>query len=752
MEIQRFDVLRWKGDPSLDQRIIWTDYPLQRIGTIDIAIGIKRINMTTPTWQSYDEILDAIQTEQAVIIVDRYRPIIRADDTNYEKHIAKRDEHWALIAPILFDTDGQFRLELFEPDIRGLLIRDTLKRYPTIREPWLRVLLTRVLQGTCSPNDLFPRYPNCGAPGKSRQGHYAKRGKPNVLTELIGENGINIKPDDIDKAKKAFSMYEKGRLPSLPAAHQWMLERYYHCGHSVKNGVITPQMPAADDVMSPETFAKLYQQLRDVIRSVIGRSGQHHYDTIARPIFGSVDDPLGGIGMVYVDATIPDIWLVSSKDPLLIIGKPTLHIAVTSFLMFAGFSTTLTGPRYSGAMSLLDNMNCDKVQLCAEHDIQIDDDDWPWHYIPEGVTADRAELLSKHGSRWTIEPNIQQATTAPYRPEWKWSVEGSFNLLEQAGLDDVPGSPDAHDIRQGSKYIYDAQLTVHQFNKLIIILLLDFMHTFEVKQHPLADELISRGIKPTPIEMFRYIMTNYSGVLRHEDPERLRKQILKKDTGSIHQRKGIYFNKLYYTCERALEEGWFVVRPGRKRGQHVDVLYDERLVDAIYVRRKDDRDWIKCRLRDDYARRYGGMSFVEVALLQKRARQVSLASRTDTYQHRADSHAQKRALLDEAKRRKDAREAEATNSLPTKQQRRDATHRQDERRKMANDQAWVKPDEQPTIAEIPVQESDESQLQVAQEIRRQRLLKMRLPINEDIVSPTNTRHTEGNKSENNDIA
>ncbi|NTU50193.1 MAG: hypothetical protein HGA87_04800 [Desulfobulbaceae bacterium] len=466
---QRFDILKWKGTPPSIQRVVWIDAVTQQIATINIEESGKLITMAVPQWQSLHDLVQAVENGQVAIIDDTYSLHIRNDDNltkGHAIHILNRDKHWAIISSMLYTDDHEFRVEILDPTVRGVLIRNALSENPFISEPWLRTLLTRCFQGRCSPNDVLPRYLNSGAPGKTRSSKGRKLGRPNARTSIIGENGVNLSPADIDNMKRAFRMYELGQCDSLVSAHQWMLERYYNIGYKAENGVSVPLLPPSDEMPSIETFTKTYQKLADVVRATIGRLGQHAYDTKLRPNYGQGRNKLRGSGEVYVDATVPDVWLVSEKDLLLIIGRPVLTIAVTEDYLFAGFSVLLEGPSYIGSMVLLDCMNRDKVELCAEYGIIIDEAEWPWQGVADVVYSDRAELLSKDGDRWVTDPNIAQGTAAPFRPDWKWSVEGSFNLLEHAGINDVPGTPDARLFRQGTKYIFDACLTVHGFVQL----------------------------------------------------------------------------------------------------------------------------------------------------------------------------------------------------------------------------------------------------------------------------------------------
>lgn len=49
-------------------------------------------------------------------------------------------------------------------------------------------------------------------------------------------------------------------------------------------------------------------------------------------------------------------------------------------------------PSWIGAMMALDNMVSDKVEFCKQYQIDITEEQWPSHHIPEIIIADRGEF------------------------------------------------------------------------------------------------------------------------------------------------------------------------------------------------------------------------------------------------------------------------------------------------------------------------------------------------------------------------
>ena len=116
-----------------------------------------------------------------------------------------------------------------------------------------------------------------------------------------------------------------------------------------------------------------------------------------------------------VDATIADIYLVSSFNRSLIIGRPVVYGIIDVYSrLFTGVYVGLEYP-WIGAMMALDNMITDKVAFCAEHDIYINDSQWPAKHLREIIIADRGEFEGYSVTSLINNFNIKIENTSAYR-------------------------------------------------------------------------------------------------------------------------------------------------------------------------------------------------------------------------------------------------------------------------------------------------------------------------------------------------
>ncbi len=93
--------------------------------------------------------------------------------------------------------------------------------------------------------------------------------------------------------------------------------------------------------------------------------------------------------------------------------------------------------------------------------------------------------------------------------------------------------------------------------------------------------MVADGLEPYPLDVWRWGIRNRSGHLRTQPVDKVRFSLLPKDTASV-TRQGIRFRKLFYTCERAVREGWYV-KAGHTGRWKVSVSYDPRTTDWLYL-------------------------------------------------------------------------------------------------------------------------------------------------------------------------
>lgn len=296
-------------------------------------------------------------------------------------------------------------------------------------------------------------------------------------------------------------------------------------------------------------------------------------------------------------------------------------------------------------MLAIENATVDKVAFCKEYGITIEESEWPSCYFPEGFLADRGELEGYNADNLVNAFNTRVYTTAPYRGDWKSIVEQQIDLLQEKGIRWTPGEVRKRE-RGQRDYRLDAILDLHQFRKLMILCALYHNNQHRMEAYRKDVYMIADDVEPYPIDLWNWGIENRSGYLRKIPLEIVRMNLLPEYEVVITQR-GIRFQGLYYSCERALSEQWFE-RAKEKGVSYRKAVADPRDLSRIYLRMDNGRRLETCYLVDadkTFLSRdlYEALEYFELCKLKKEA------SQTRRHQSRAEFNAGKDKIIAEGK-------------------------------------------------------------------------------------------------------
>src|SRR5690625_5600059 len=119
------------------------------------------------------------------------------------------------------------------------------------------------------------------------------------------------------------------------------------------------------------------------------RKSTKEYEFKYRAILRNAKSETNGPGTIFqIDATIADIYLVSSLDVNKVIGRPVIYAVLDVYSrIITGLYVGLEGPSWIGAMMALDNIVSEKVECCKQYRIDITPEQWPTHHLREVVIA-----------------------------------------------------------------------------------------------------------------------------------------------------------------------------------------------------------------------------------------------------------------------------------------------------------------------------------------------------------------------------
>ena len=603
------DLIEWVDESgnSFVERILWIDEGYVIVFTIDI-----NVKTGFPVPKRVSDIQEAIDEGRALKLkTDPWARIVRDEDLSHkEKEI--RDKYWDIISSIVIQEPS-----IYYRDKRGLLIKQVIEQYNNNRsegkliERTVYKLIRRYWQRGKNKNSLLPDYANSGGKGKRRASGEKKRGRPRKYSHdpEIGI-GINITEED----KKIFRLaitkfYHNPKENFLTTAYELMIKNYYSEETIYDENGVKKQILIPPDKRPTLTQFKYWYEVEqgNIRKKIISRRGAKKYALEHRAITGNSTMETIGPGSRYqIDAMIVDVYLVSAYNRNWIVGRPVIYVVIDVFSrMITGVYVGFEGPSWIGAMMALANAASDKVAFCQEYGIEIAEDEWACHHIPDAILGDRGELAGMKVE--TLIPNlgIRIENAAPYRADWKGLVERHFSIIHSHIKPFVPGYIDKDFRERGARdYRLDSKLDIDQFTEIIIKIILYHNNKHYLDKYERDEAMIADDVSPIPRELWKWGIANRSGRLRNIPEDIVKLNLMPTGNATITER-GIKFKGMYYTCEKAKNEFWFEKARSNSLSRlekKLEVSYDIRKLDYIYIRSPDGRSFEKCFLLESEER------------------------------------------------------------------------------------------------------------------------------------------------------
>lgn len=564
------DLLR---DDARLYRVLWCEPGGPRIAVLDI-------NRSTgwPEFLDLGDVLDDLEDgvvtyEEDTLVLD-----VRRDEEIPSRQIEHRDTAWRLIEALVKDEPA-----VYQKAKRCARLTEIVQNNDIAWNAAARYLQLYWRRGM-TKNALLPRFSACGAPGRKREDTTVRRGRPRRVGFPLGANIT-------EEHKRCFSLairhhYAKNRKLTLVDAHKTCLRLCFSDMIVEENGQIRHvEKPEFADIGFPtygqfKYLAKAERFAHDVLRQ---RETPRVYEMKRRGLPGSTTREAWGPGSRYqIDATVVDLYLVSSRDPKLVIGRPIIYVVIDAFSrLITGLYVGLEGPSYVAAMMALANAAAPKKAYCAQFGIDIEEEDWPVHHLPSILLADRGELagIGIENALQTFGVLIENAP--PYRGDWKGLVESQFRTIHSGFKAYTPGYVEPDFQQRGARdYRTDAVLDLEAFTKIIIDMVLVYNRFHVLRDYERHTGLTEDGVLSIPLELWRWGIANISGPPKARPPEQVRFALMRTEQTSV-TRHGIRFRKMYYTCDTAISEGW--LEKARAKSFKITISYDDRDASRIYV-------------------------------------------------------------------------------------------------------------------------------------------------------------------------
>lgn len=583
-------LISWKQENKefFTERILWMDREFDEVYVININVD------KFPFKRKLSYIEESIRHRIAYIdINDTYKRFLNDDElSNAEKKI--RDDAWKVIADVV-----NLEPNIFDKKYRTNIIRE-LAADTGIHENNIKRYLRRYWQRGMTKNALLPDYYLCGAAGNERNAGKSKRGRKRKA--VLNSTGINVD----EEIKKIFKIainryYYKSSKKTLTLTYEYMIKDYFSEDYRIDNGVKKPIIKNKNEIPSLNQFRYWFNKERNIKKEMSTRLSRKKYEQKGRSIIGSsTKEAIGPASVYQIDATIGDVYLCSSYNKNWIIGRPIIYSVMDVFSrMIVGMYIGLEGPSWLGAMMALVNTVKNKVEFCKEYDIEINEEEWPTHYLPDTVLTDRGvEFVGMKVEKLINVLGVKIQNTSPYRGDLKGIIEQQFNILNNQRIQPfLPGAINPNTRERGDKdYRLDAKLNMKEFTQIIIKCVLYHNNHHLLKYYSREEMMIEDDVKCVPNELWNWGIKNRSGRLRYIDEDIVKLNLMPSDFATVTP-KGIQFKGVFYACTAALKEKWF--EKARRNGTwRIEVSFDPRNMNFLYIKKDSGTNYEKCFLLD----------------------------------------------------------------------------------------------------------------------------------------------------------
>jgi len=550
--------------------------------------------LAVPQLVQYQWLLDACKPYKAATGLQLGSRSLGASDAMKKT----RDRGWSLIEPLIANS------KVFAAETRGPLVAARAQETSTSENTVMKHL-RRYWQRGQTLDALLGDYDNARVSGTDDQvprGRRTADGRPPYLLTAVDKKNFD---------RAITSYYLTKRYHTITATHQWMLERFYTYvdGNGKKCLKAQSEYPSVRQLTTwlHKTYPLEYQMRK--------RLGDKEFDRDHRQKLGSIELDCHGAGHMYeIDATIGDVFLVSSDDPKAIVGKPTIYLIIDrATRLIVGWYVGFESPSWMAAVQAILSIAEDKAELCARYKVPYDPADWPADgVLPETFLADQGELAGKNSRRISPGLNAYVQNVPGLRPDWKPLVECGFKMLYQVISQDLPAydPPENQKRRRGKAYFLDATLNLEQFTSRIVMAIIAHNKTMQTN-YPLNKGHIRAGVSPIPRELWHFEARTRAGALARFTADSVRLELMPREMGTITEH-GIRVRNCFYTFPEAEKAGWFST--SRVKGvSKVEVGIDYRLCDRIVVFDPAIKGRLyEGRLTPAY-RKFEGMSFADIA-------------------------------------------------------------------------------------------------------------------------------------------
>lgn len=532
-------------------------------------------------------------------------PVINHEELK-ETDIIIRDKAWGIIKDLV-----TLEPNIYKRNERGRLINHAKEKFGCSKQTVYKYLKKYWQRGKVR-DSLIPDYRNCGNKGQDKNCGEQKTGRPRTRNST----GINVTKEIKEVFKKAVQYYYfTSPENTMVYTYKMMIRDAFQADVRYKDGTKYIVIENEDSIPTYRQFYYWFNKEYGVEEVITAKYGRKEFERNHRAILGSSSFEVRGPGSSYqIDATVANVYITSRYNSDWVVKRPIIYFVVDVFThMITGFYVGLEGPSWVGMMMALFNATVNKKEFCESYGIQITNNCWPAAHLPKKIIGDRGELEGYNVNHLRDALGIKVKNNPAFRPDWKGIVEKLFDTSQEKIRPFLPGYVSKDWGKRGAKDPrLEAKLDIEQYTKIIIHFILHYNKNFYMKDYIRDEDMIANNIKPTPIELWSWGVKNNGGVLRIDNPDKIKFYLMPRGHATVTA-KGIKFEKVLYSCETAIQKSWFATARTEKSWK-VDISYDPRNMNNIYIHTKDEQIFETCYLLK-HQERYQNKTLYEIRQL-----------------------------------------------------------------------------------------------------------------------------------------
>ena len=450
-------------------------------------------------------------------------------------------------------------------------------------------------------NALIPAFKLSGGYGLLRPDTDIKRGRPEVS---INPKTISKNMDKTDKeallrvVRKNYN-YSPGEASTT---RKNILEMYdlFINDHYKEEKKVAREQQRKPRYPSYRTFVHWYNRLPPRNQVLESSTNKSDFARNMRGLSGKATDNTSVPGSCFeLDSTPLDVYVISSfaeVDPVPL-GRPTVYCIIDKeSRMIVGLHVSMEYASWRAGRQALVNAFTPKKEFCARYNVQITEEQWPCHHIPQRLLCDRGEFICNSPEQLVVPLIGHLSIAPPYRPDFKGIVERRFKILNDKVAHKLKGTTLGKNwLRVDDDPRLDAVYTLEQITEILIReVLIHNNSKFNdlVVQSP---HMLEHKLSPTPLNYWNIHLQNYKHALGTASEDNIRALLLPEFIVSMTELGIKLSSDLIYSCNHDKFLGWKTI--ARNDGTwKLKARIDHDNSTYIYVAIENDGEYVKCEL------------------------------------------------------------------------------------------------------------------------------------------------------------